>query len=373
MERHRKAAGAVTAAVVILVAVLLFWGGVGSKESGADETPDTTTTSTIVDEGTTTTSAPEPECDAQFTIQHDENKHNKVLSAGLEGQPREVIDQLVAYAGHDERALAYMWEYTPQGTKVDPATLREGGCLNEEGRKIWYQVKGAWDSATVEMSEAPANGVNTGMTEGGYVQAESAGIRGDRKAVKVTFKNGDVLWVMHRCANIVTLEHRPDVPKGPTDNPPPETPTTTTTVPPCPPRTHLTPEGCEHDSVRFQPDPPTPRRQDPQNNRTSGVNVGPTPGAPATPPTNTAPRPADNRTVPGPAPDPTPSGSNSGSPDGSGTPSGSVGLPGGGGVVGPNITSPPQRDDGALQDNSPGNNHQEETPSDNSSEISNPF
>jgi len=72
--------------------------------------------------------------------------------------------------------------------------------------------------------------------------------------------------------------------------------------------------------------PPNGGHQDVQNNSTSGVNTGKTPGAPDSVSTDT-PHPVNNRGDNGKvdkAPDPTTNGSNSGSSDGKGTPSGST-------------------------------------------------
>lgn len=107
---------------------------------------------------------------------------------------------------------------------------------------------------------------------------------------------------------------------------------------------------CQQNAVGCPDGFTNPVRQDPQDNSTSGVNTGPTPGAPSSPPPSEAPRPRDNRQDNTPAPDPSPGGSNSGSSNGSGTPSGSTGDSSGN-STGDNNTGPPA-DSGQGGDNS---------------------
>lgn len=111
--------------------------------------------------------------------------------------------------------------------------------------------------------------------------------------------------------------------------------------PPCPPGTvpdEENPGSCRHISIG-EPDPCASHPelnidvcQPPQDNDTSGIDTGPTPGAPTEPYVPPpGPEPEDGT----PAPPPSDGGYDSGSPDGSGTPDGSacdleVGCEGGG-------------------------------------------
>jgi hypothetical protein len=194
------------------------------------------------------------DCSKQFVIKHDDNTNHRVLSEGLQGQSREAINQFIDYAGHDERALSYIGDHTPGVGHTAPTDLRDGKCLSEDGQQMWYRIKGAWDSAKVEESAAPADGYNTGMTPNGAVQASHAGVTGNRHAVKVVFQNGDTLWVMYRCGNIVTKKPLPERPTGPTDNQPP--PTTSTTVPTT---TTLKPKDPSQDPMRNPAVPDKPK------------------------------------------------------------------------------------------------------------------
>jgi hypothetical protein len=155
------------------------------------------------------------------------------------------------------------------------------------------------------------------------------------------------------------------VPPGCEHCPPPTTPPTTvppTTQPPCedcPPPTTVKPPtdfNCQQNNIGCPPGVTNDVVQPPQDNSTSGIDVGPTRdgnGTPVPEPPLQPTTPVDNRTTPAPAPNPTPIGSNSGSPTGSGTPSGSYTPPSGPTVVGPNITNPPVNSGQGGNNNAP--------------------
>ena len=106
----------------------------------------------------------------------------------------------------------------------------------------------------------------------------------------------------------------------------------------------------------------------------SGVNIGPTKGAPTSAPPVSAPAPSNNRGNPSTgttatkAPPPTTNGSNSGTSDGTGTPSGS--YTGGGTTT---VQSGPGNGNGHVSDASGGNNGTDGTTSTGSGTIANPF
>lgn len=86
---------------------------------------------------------------------------------------------------------------------------------------------------SITPAEAPENGINSGVDNGNVVQATTAGIDGDRKAVQVVLQNGETIWIMARCGNPVTAGDI-GLPKGGTDNPTPPAPTPTPPTPPTP-------------------------------------------------------------------------------------------------------------------------------------------
>lgn len=139
----------------------------------------------------------------------------------------------------------------------------------------------------------------------------------------------------------------PSTPQGP----PPSVPESKCPPPPGVPPRFWDYEKCEKKNSDFDyQQNQSPARQDPQDNTTSGVNTGPTPGAPPAPfvpPQGPTPQPNT------PAPPPIPGGYDSGSPSGSGTPGGSTTNPDGtteGGGATPAPSGPPVTVDTGTHD-----------------------
>lgn len=110
---------------------------------------------------------------------------------------------------------------------IEDPNKRDGlvadGCLSPEGIKLHNQLEGALNvgGMTFEEAEAPENAFNSGVGDGGmYGVSSTSGIYGDRKAIKVTMKDGSVVYIMIRCGNPV-FPGKPNLPDVPTDNPPP--------------------------------------------------------------------------------------------------------------------------------------------------------
>lgn len=106
-------------------------------------------------------------------------------------------------------------------------------CLSEKGQLLYKMTIVAMD-ATIEgytqVDAVPQGLVNSAWHEDQLVVASEAGIWGDARGVKLTLKDGTNLFILERCGNwlfspkgkLVT-----QIPKGPTDNPPPTTTTRT--------------------------------------------------------------------------------------------------------------------------------------------------
>ena len=130
---------------------------------------------------------------------------------------------LIEQSGTNAQTLA-AWAHA-FGLYEDPNNwqpLIDGNCLSAEGQKLHNQFEGALSAtgSKFEEASAPADGFNSGISDGVYGVSSSAGIRGDRKAVKVTLSDGTVAYVMVRCGNPV-YPAKPNLPEVPTDNPPP--------------------------------------------------------------------------------------------------------------------------------------------------------
>jgi hypothetical protein len=209
----------------------------GRKENAAAPAAESTTT--------TSTQAPE-NCVDRYNVVLDANEGDRVVSQGIDvSDPAKAVDQIMALAQHDPRILVLYWNVSPAGKQApisDWNTLVDNGCYTQQARDLYQQTLGEYKAATATTSEAPASGVNTGVTPGGAPFQETPGaISGDRTAVQIAFPNGDVVWAMQRCGNVVTTGAPvPGIPPKPTPTPPPITPPTTPT---CPNGTPIPPGG----------------------------------------------------------------------------------------------------------------------------------
>lgn len=144
-----------------------------------------------------------------------------------------------------------------------------------------------------------------------------------------------------------------DVPPG-QETPPPTAPPGTTPPVTTPPTTEKprTSTECQQNGTNCPPGVTNDVVQPVQENP-SGVNTGPTPGAPSSPPTTSAPGPTAQPNQP--APPPNDGGYDSGSPDGSNTPGGST-CDNTGCSTTPTTqtTSPPPTVDNGTHDGDPG-------------------
>lgn len=110
---------------------------------------------------------------------------------------------------------------------IEKASLVDSnGYATDKAVQLLSELQMALGTAkTITAEEAPINGYNSGVHDGTVVQSATSGITGDRKAVRILLDDGTQLWIMARCGNVATTKPTPDVPKGPTDNPPAPKPT----------------------------------------------------------------------------------------------------------------------------------------------------
>lgn len=211
---------------------------------------------------------------------------------------------LLEESGKNASVLA-AWSHA-FGLNEDPNAwqpLVDGNCLSSEGQKLHNQLEGVLSAkgTTFEEAEAPANAYNSGVTSGVYGVASTAGIYGDRKAIKVTLPDGTVAYIMVRCGNPV-YPGKPNLPEVPTDNPV------------CPWNPALPPDSPDCLEPKDPGQDPAPRGRAPVG---GGENDDPGPGPyvppeemekpPATPRVNpTTPPPAPPAPAPGPSPAPVP-------------------------------------------------------------------
>lgn len=165
-----------------------------------------------------------------YTLKYDANDGGRFASAGLKGTtPAESLASNQMLRKEDPRKLMIDYNAVFAGTtKVLFSDFHQlvdttGQCLNQAGQDAYQQLLGADTTGKVTNEPAPATGVNTGARKGGAPFQEPVGkISGNRAAVTVTYRNGNKVSYMMRCANPVTAKPIPHIPP-----PPPPTPTPT--------------------------------------------------------------------------------------------------------------------------------------------------
>ncbi len=200
--------------------------GASSEASGTS-----TTTTVVIDEA-----AEGQQCPEGYNVKLAGNKGQKLDDAHqakveallnkYEGAElsQQVLTLHLQLAKQDPRFLYMLVQGVPQleqNTDVKSVEeLSKDGCYTQEGRDTYKVLKGVLIASVVTpASEAPANGVNTGVNAGGVFQTPP-GITGDRRAVMYATKGGFTFWVMYRCGNLVVQHAIPGVPTV-TEPPPP--------------------------------------------------------------------------------------------------------------------------------------------------------
>lgn len=184
-------------------------------------------------------------CDQRFVQKWDANTDYRLASAGLWDNPathaitvKGAAERQKALAGHDARYLAssaWSIELWDDPNKVAPLLTPDKTCLSTQGSALYDKLVKAWDSASAEITQAPANGVNTGSNDGTFVVNASAGINGDRTSIKRTYPSGKVGYDLARCGNHVLPAQPKNVPHGKTNVPPPVSSSPTPSKPTTPP------------------------------------------------------------------------------------------------------------------------------------------
>ncbi len=345
MKRSVTIAGiALTAGLLVVLALTVFFGG--SSNSGATGTSTSTSTSEAT---TTTTTVAEPACGEHEVILPN-RAGGKLNAAGTAtpGDPEGFRAQIAEQAAHDPLTLFLYYQASPLGTAsplsneavlVQDGRVEDGNCYSAVGISAYNEWLVLWKVTNLTpQAEITFQGVNTGVS--GTSPTQSQGVSGSDKSgfdIAYVDANGVVIAqhsALNRCTQPTGNTAPPNVPEGPTDN---------DVQPPyvCPPPAGVPPEKWDASICRKKDQTydemlnGTPFTQPPQDNTTSGIPTGSTPGAPDEP---YVPPPGPPPVDEAPAPAPLPGGNDSGSQTGSGTPGGSTGDSTG--VIGGGPTGP---------------------------------
>lgn len=262
---------AATAALSVLAFIVLTFAG---SITGIGDSPAQAVETTAPTQPAAATPSPEgtPTCDAKYVQVEVSNEGGKVnanfaqayaeataSAASLNEAQRTVILDESAKSALVLAANAHAFGLYEEPNNWQP--LVDGSCLSTEGMLLHAELKGALNAKGVKFEEAdaPANGYNSGITDGVYGVAAEPGIRGDRKAIKVTLPDGSVVYIMVRCGNPV-YDIPPDLPEVPTDDPPPP--------PPPPPPADVCPWNPA--LPKGHPDCLKPKSEDPDDYRRPG-------------------------------------------------------------------------------------------------------
>lgn len=187
--------------------------------SGCTSTAVSTTLSTTTSATGTPTGEP---CPKQYVQKFDPRKAGRFYSNGVENSEEDL-----EYLGQDALALAYrayaislLSELKLVDTPKPDKLLEPGGkCLSREGQDIYLQVRAALLSEVVdENGQAPSTGYNTGVHNGQAGIDANPGIGGNTDALVYTLRNGNKIYVMKRCGNLVFIIKIIELPTVPTEH-----------------------------------------------------------------------------------------------------------------------------------------------------------
>jgi hypothetical protein len=187
--------------------------------------------------GTGTT--PEGVRDPRFVQKWDPNTEYRFASNGLWDNPQ-THEITAAGANNNQKTLvaqdarylagsAWVEGLQDDPNKVAPLLTADKTYLSVEGLALYQKLVNKWDSAaSMEITKASANGVNTGSNNGAYVVNQTSGISGDLTSLKRSYADGTETTTLARCGNAVLPSKPHGVPPGETDEKPPKETTSTT-------------------------------------------------------------------------------------------------------------------------------------------------
>lgn len=179
-----------------------------------------------------------PACNDSWAVRELDNSGHRVVGSGVESigsantpeDAKAAANNFIEITKSDPDAIKANAK-TFLGQDIDKESLSENGCMTEKAVLIVNEISSELNNSNITPDQAPADGVNSGVNSSGeVVSAKKAGIKGNRKAIKILQNNGAVTWIMERCGNFVKKVKI--FTPGPTDNENPELPPSTTTYVP---------------------------------------------------------------------------------------------------------------------------------------------
>jgi hypothetical protein len=267
-----------------------------------------------------------------FNVVFNSNTKNDDISGGIDTVNTEKgLNQVLDVAHHDPRYLFKLIEASPLGKERFPELTnyrqlmgkgQDDGCYSVLGRNAYNTLQGLlYSPKTKVVSTTASYGINSGTYHNGSPFLEPASVlTGDKRAMQVTFANGQVMDILHRCGNVFVPGNTPP-PNVPTTTPPGTTPPPSTPPSTTPPHVCVTPPPPGSTGYKFNPQtctwykpaqswdcqqnphpgcPPNPAHQPPQSNDPT-LTAQPT-TVPTKAPPQKSPEPIDTASPPPPTP-----------------------------------------------------------------------
>jgi hypothetical protein len=235
-------------AALVLLALVLVGGLAGLLSGNHDNevaTPATSSTSSssVPSQSPSSSSSPVPvpsptaACPTTWEIKYLNHSGNRVVYEGIasiqnattRAQARAAANDVLHKVQTDPINLSgYIAYFLRKNVSPDALMTADKKCASDAAGSYVAQLELVMANAEITPGNAPENGTNSGVDNGTVVSSTTVGITGNRKAIKVVFKDENgvthVVWILARCGNPVTTGKAP-VPHGKTEKQPPPTKT----------------------------------------------------------------------------------------------------------------------------------------------------
>ncbi|MFZ2125237.1 MAG: hypothetical protein WA087_00445 [Candidatus Saccharimonadales bacterium] len=150
---------------------------------------------------------------------HDENGDwieggiNTTNEKGEKQNPRDVINNWVKSVNKDNTTLEYLSESVYKAADnsvvdIDPSQLvTNEGCASDSAVSVYNSIKDRLDKAEVSYGLAPESAINSRIDEHNEVQKTA--MPENRESIVIDFKNGNFLYILINCGNLVINESYP--------------------------------------------------------------------------------------------------------------------------------------------------------------------
>lgn|GEM_PF-6624862 len=170
-------------------------------------------------------------CIGGHNVVLDSNAGNRIISDGVSADPKKAVAGIMTVGGHDPRVLQLYWNgpdlKTPLAKRFGPIrdvkqlVDTKTGCYTQAAANDYERLIAVYETAITVKTVIPATDTNTGASSKGGVFQEAgvSGATSSRAGFKVTFSNGDVVFFLRRCGNLVSPAPMVTIPVKPTPVP----------------------------------------------------------------------------------------------------------------------------------------------------------